>query len=729
MSNRASQQPDFRYAPLSWQNCFGYPDDPCKSLLGERGDLRYGYQYGTYSIAFFSEVVEFSFFGMEPDRLVEQKLESPVIPIIRTVLERPKARMALTTFASNQPEEGRVDNVIMDVRPTGRGPLAIAPLVVIKTKRKVKLENADNIGRIFIGEEKPSLLMAADTSLVHIEDFGFINIFYVGYTAPSGSLQSNPESVIAYPGVGAASRAKPFRYFFRFPQAGQEIDTIKAGLKTPDRLLRQTRAFWQGWEKTNMFGRPVAWNLPASSQAFLTACARNIVQACEVKNDKLSFQVGPATYRGLWVLDGHFILEAARYLGYDRQVQEGLESMWAHQTQEGGVVSGPGRQHWKDTGIALFAMVRQAELGQDWSWFRQKQTDVMRAVRFLKKVREEARAEGTTANGRYNLIPRGFGDGGLLGVRDEFTNTVWILAGLKAMLQATEPLPPAEQEEVRRFYDDLQASFRAAARAEMRRHKEGFHYLPMLMASDPQWGEKNPLNHPKPQAAQWALSHAIFPGLICTPDDPIVLGHIALMESCMREDIPAETAWLSHDGAWPYAAVFVAHIYLWLGLPDKARRLFIGFLNHACPLYTWREEQPLLHSLASKYSGDMPHNWASAMCVLYLRNMLAFEDKRHLRLLAGITAADLSASEAFEVKGSPTRFGRVDLNLKPLPSARGGGWSLTFRRALGPTPETLPIPIRLGRFKLAGIQGTTATRKNGEMLVDSNSAAWTATWK
>ena len=44
------------------------------------------------------------------------------------------------------------------------------------------------------------------------------------------------------------------------------------------------------------------------------ACARNIQQAREIKDGRKTFQVGPTVYRGLWVVDGNFLLEAARYL-------------------------------------------------------------------------------------------------------------------------------------------------------------------------------------------------------------------------------------------------------------------------------------------------------------------------------------------------------------------------------------------------------------------------------
>jgi hypothetical protein len=158
-SKRDALQPDFRYSPLSWQNCFGFPDDPCKSLIGERGDLRYGYQFGTFSLAYFSAFVEFSFFGMETDRLVELKLESPTVPIIRTVLERTEARMTLTTFASNCADEGRVDNVLMEVRPTKAGPRRH------RTARRDQDEAQAQAGER--GQDRPHLRRGREPRAVH----------------------------------------------------------------------------------------------------------------------------------------------------------------------------------------------------------------------------------------------------------------------------------------------------------------------------------------------------------------------------------------------------------------------------------------------------------------------------------------------------------------------------------------------------------------------------------
>jgi hypothetical protein len=264
-----------------------------------------------------------------------------------------------------------------------------------------------------------------------------------------------------------------------------------------------------------------------------------------------------------------------------------------------------------------------------------------------------------------------------------------------------------EFEPVVRFHRELDAAFRAAARQEMRRHPAGFDYLPMLMKDDPQWNAPDPWDRPQPQVAQWALSHAIYPGLVFEKDDPLVKGHIALMQACTQEDMPAETGWLSHEGTWNYGAAFVAHVYLWAGLEDWARNTFAGFLNHATPLYCWREEQPLRGSLAADYVGDMPHNWASAECVLYLRHMLALEDSASLRLLAGIGGPELAAGEPFAIAGSPTRFGRISLRLEPL--GRKRGWRLDFEREPGPTPASIVLPLGLAP-------------------VDPTVRKWSATW-
>jgi hypothetical protein len=211
-------------------------------------------------------------------------------------------------------------------------------------------------------------------------------------------------------------------------------------------------------------------------------------------------------------------------------------------------------------------------------------------------------------------------------------------------------------------------------------------------------------------------------------NDPVVTGHIALMKACTREDVPVETGWLPHEGIWNYNAPFVSHACLWAGEAAWARRTFAGFLNHASPLYCWREEQPTRGSVYSDYIGDMPHNWASAECLLYLRHMLALEDGKDLRLLAGIAEPELVEAEPWRLSGSPTRFGRIAMALEP--EGRGRVWRMRFQRATGPSPSAVRLPAALGpRVRYASVSGAAAKLAGGEILVDPEARDWSAVWK
>jgi hypothetical protein len=695
---------DFRYTPLSSQLTYCFPDDHDKSLIGEHGDLRYGHPGRGRGIDYFPEVVEFSLEGMEANHVRWQQVEAPGVPIVHTRIDRPEAFLELTTFATRRDGEGRVDNVILEVKPRTLHSLHAVPLITLRTKRDVELTKTPEATILRLDNKTAPPFMVSNVPLSpHLD----------GVVWRSYALKAE-----------VAGEGNPFRCLFRFPQEGQDAQKLTGGLSDPDGILAEARQYWQDWKP---FEGNVSWQLPSRYGEFLVACARNIQQAREEREGKLTFQVGPTVYRGLWIVDGNFILEAARYLGYDKAAQAGLETEWSRQLPDGQIVAGGGREHWKDTGIAMFTLVRQAELSQNWSYFRQMQPNVLRAVNFLEGLRRKARNDGGV-NGRYGLLAPGFGDGGLGGIRNEFTNTVWVLAGLKAVTEAAERLHLPGFAGTRRFYSELRASFFAAAAHEMRRHPDGFRYLPMLLKEDPAWTAPDPWDRPQPQVAQWALSHAIYPGLVFAKDDPIVAGHIKLMQACTQEDVPAETGWLHHGGLWNYNAPFVSHVYLWAGLANWARQTFIGFLNHATPRFCWREEQPLRGSLTASYVGDMPHNWASAECVLYLRHMLALEDGQALRLLAGIGESDLAGDEPITLVHSPTRFGGISLNLEPLDSRTG--WRLKFQRDTGPAPGRVQLPAVLGRrFRFSGITSAEGRREKNLILVAPGARSWEAIWK
>lgn len=702
---------DFQYAPSFWQSTYCFPDDPYKSLVGKNGELLYGHPGLEAELDAFAHRVWVGLKNEVKGQYVEQKLEAPEIPIITTKLHFADADVLLTSFATNRKEEGRVDNLLVEFSPKGDSGRSLSPLIVIGSKSEFKSKNEDDsrfpgkqVGAVSLEGDKHSLFMVVDSPV---------------------DMEKSSDGMICTLKSGAGQ----LMFFARFPQEGQTFDKVKDGLLEPKQLMAEARAFWQAWKP---FDGNVNWQVNAEHQAFLTACTRNILQSREIKNGKKLFQVGPTVYRGLWFIDGTFILEAARYMGYDKEAQEGLEAMWDLQNEEGAFFAGAGKHHWKDTAAALYSLARQADLAQNWDFLQATWTDAYKAVMFLKNLRAKAVNDGTS-NGKYGLLPRGFGDSGIGGIRSEFTNTIWTIIALKELVSVAQRLGLPRRDQVRDLYRDLLVLFGQAAKEEMRVHPKGFKYLPMLMKEDPAWSDPDPRKRPQPQAAQLYLSHAIFPGTILQKDDPIIPGHIELMKAVTQEDIPAETGWLAHDAVWPYNAPMVAQVYLWAKMPELARKTFAGFLNHASPLFAWREEQSLLASHLNEYIGDMPHNWASAECVRFLRHSLIMEDGERLRLIEGIVEEDLLAKKPIRIEYTPTRWGRVSLSFEPIDDKT---WSMKFRRenfnqkyvpklTYVEFPRHLPLKVQF-----ISITGATAgSAEIGRMLVDGQVTSWEATFR
>ncbi|MFY9852738.1 MAG: hypothetical protein WAK26_02530, partial [Terracidiphilus sp.] len=454
---------DFRFAPEDFQSTICFPDDPAKTVVGKHGDFRYDFPFDPFAaINQFGTIVEFTLAGMHRDTWVEQKMEAPGIPILHTVIDRPTARLELIAFASRRQNEGRVDNLLMEISARNED-VVVTPLVRIRSDRKYDLKSKNSIVTEVVREsaEQPWMFCIPQNNQAHD----------ITWLREEGGYRLTLEH-------GTATRNRPLRYLFRMPQAGS-ANTVDTSVD-PDSLLSEVRSWWQEWRG---FAGRVQWSVPAPKGDFLTACAQNIQQAREMKDGKLVFEVGPTVYRGLWVVDGNFLLEAARYLGYDEEADQGLLSEWRRQVDTGQIIASGGKEHWKDTAIAMFTLVRACELKQDWDLMRQLAPNVGHAIDFLIGLRDEAR-KGHSPNGRYGLIAPGFPDGGIAGVRYDFTNTVWTLAGLRAVVKANEKLRLSDLDRATTFYKELQSAFDVAAREEMVQDPRGFAYLPMLMRED-----------------------------------------------------------------------------------------------------------------------------------------------------------------------------------------------------------------------------------------------------
>ena len=427
---------------------------------------------------------------------------------------------------------------------------------------------------------------------------------------------------------------------------GASTNKLPFQLTDYEHLRKRTVQFWQN------AGLPYGHiEVPDHGiQALLDSSVRNIYQAREIKNGLPVFQVGPTCYRGLWVVDGSFLLEAVTFLGRSQEARNGIKYLLSQQREDGGIMLIDG--HWKETGIALWAVTRHARLTGDKTWLKDNWPKIEHAVSFIRQMRHNASINPQAPNA--NLVPDGFSDGGLGESKPEYTNIYWTLAGLKAAIQAARWIDFHEQAaDWENEYNDFLAIFQQAAKRDQRTDSFGNHYLPIRMNDDGKIA---------PQRAQWAFLHAVFPGKIFSSNDPLVLGNMAMLESVEREGLVFGTGWLA-DGIWNYFGSFYAHAWLWSGQGLKAAQILYGFANHASPLLCWREEQ-MPAGLGSQFVGDMPHNWASAEFIRLVRHSLVLERDSELHLFEGLPPVWIQPKAVIRLNNIVTEFGSMSLELK-----------------------------------------------------------------
>jgi len=412
---------------------------------------------------------------------------------------------------------------------------------------------------------------------------------------------------------------------------------------------RTRRVVEEYWNKVDLpYGR---FEIPDPGiQATLESSIRNIYQAREIKNGLPAFQVGPTCYRGLWVVDGSFLMEAVAMLGRTDEARNGIRYLLSFQRPDGAIMLIDG--HLKETGIALWAVTRHARLTNDTKWLAEVWPQVEKGFAYIRTLRQKASPDRTALV--YGLLPEGFSDGGLGGINPEYTNVYWTLAGLKAAVDAARWLGNNQQAQAwQAEYDDFYAAFRRAVERDARTDSHGNRYVPINMRKDAKIS---------PQKAQWAFLHAVFPGKVFAADDPLVLGNMAMLRAVEAEGLVRDTGWVG-NGVWNYFGSFYAHGWLWMGQGQKAARTLYDFANHASPLLCWREEQ-MPRGEGDAVCGDMPHNWASAEFIRLVRDLLVLERGDELHLFEGLPRAWVQPGKAVRVNGVLTEFGPISLELR-----------------------------------------------------------------
>ncbi len=666
---------NFFYQPPEWQTAICLPDDPHKSLVDKSGELLYHYRKGNRE---FGTRLSVEVSGDLVWR--RQELESPRIPIVKTFQTAEGVEIIQEAFAVTgglKPSSSaqlitddppRNDIILVHITNTSKVTHTFHPRLIVNTELGLDLDNQ----RLIVNNHE-----TITSSLKITEMTDRIQVQLESITIPAGETNR----------------------FFVLYSSGEPI-VIKPSTVQQAQVCRdEAVTYWK--EAPLPYGRI---EVPDTGiQGLIDAAIRNIWQAREIKKGLPAFQVGPTCYRGLWIVDGAFLLEAATILGAGQEARNGVAYELTYQQPDGRIQVM--KDFSKENGIVLWTCVRQAQLTQDKVWLRSVWPKLERIAEHIKTLRKETLTNESAVDD--GLLPAGFSDGGVGGINDEHTNSYWNLLGLHAFIQGAYWLGQTEEaQEWQKEYDDFMDTFRKAATRDSRTDPYGNRYLPIRMDGED-----------LPQRGQWAFCHAVYPGQIFDKNDPLVAGNLAMLAATEREGMVYGTGW-DATGIWNYFASFYGHAWLWQGDGKKATQLLYAFANHASPMLVWREEQSLKGEKFKKV-GDMPHNWASAEFIRLAVHLLALDRGDEMHLFEGLPGTWTQPGMTTRLTGINTPFGPLTLELtitadgktsnlivEPLDASvckrivvHLGEWASSDKSAtieLDPhQPQSLQIPISL----------------------------------
>lgn len=665
---------DFRYSPSIVWTSICRPDDPHKSLVSEEGSMLYNFYAVGFQAWRFNRVFEFDIHSLDKPQHIDQNTESARVPIVITTLRYERATLELRAFGHEHDDGKRTDVVLWTIR-------AHDDVDELLTAFHV---DAYEQGTYFTARKHTPVPAPANIYFA-------VNASDVGETDRWASANTLVQEDETLPAPGKVA-------FVNHPQTMTPHHTggfrPVTGLSTQARILTAGETYSGAFmipvnhEETGNFTREWALAALETERSFwgdlslmkntlkvpdsgvmdmITACARNILQAREIEDGLPVYKVGPTVYRNLFVVDGHFFLEAAQYLGDRDAASQAIDTLLRRVHDDGSIYEMA--HHTKETGISIATLVRQTELLGDDDRLRSLWDIIKNAVTYIEGLRKHAK-QLPSDDPCYNLLPQAYGDGGVGGDRGEYTTTFWIMFGLKAAADAAKRL--GFEEDATRFqqdFDELMQDFRDHAARNMHQLDNGTPYLPIKFdnSSDHHWipdypDDVNRWNELQPQSATWALCQAIYPGEVFAPYDPITVNLLKLHDQVDDEEgIPIETGWLPYKSMWPYHSAFAANAWLYANRPDKAVDYLYDFANHASNTRVWREEQSLHNTYNGQIFGDMPHNWASAEFIRLVRNLLIFERGETLELLSGLPSE--WSHDEIVVEAMPTKFGTVNLHV------------------------------------------------------------------
>ncbi|MDP3064365.1 MAG: hypothetical protein Q8O40_14310, partial [Chloroflexota bacterium] len=386
---------------------------------------------------------------------------------------------------------------------------------------------------------------------------------------------------------------------------------------------------------------------------------------------------GPFAHNAMWYRDAAYIVPALLKANLPGVVPPILDTLAAGQMPSGEFpaaleVDGRPRFHerheWDAQGQYLFAVAESFRLTSDRARLEAAYPGATRAARFIVELSQSTRTAENLDSPLYGILPPG-DSAEDLGPREwhHYWDDFWAIGGLREAAYLAKVLGKADDEHY--FEHEAEDLTRLVLRSIERVCRDaGVDYIP-----------NGPEDVTSSSMAR-GTTPAVWPLRLFSPDDPSILRSFERYYQMWVK--PRGNAYIHNSGnLWVYGGLELAHSYLLLGQAGRAADMVQWVIdNQTAPgTYAWAEA---VKPETSRFSGgDMPHSWAAAEYVLYLRDALVREDGDRLVLADGVPAPWMQAGQQVEIHHAPTYFGEAGYTL--VSHADQGYWELTIDEGTG----------------------------------------------
>ncbi len=309
---------------------------------------------------------------------------------------------------------------------------------------------------------------------------------------------------------------------------------------------------------------------------------------------------------------------------------------------------------WCGPGFKSWAIMEHFKLTGDKKFLAEVYPRMVASSRWQEIQRAGMRIGDREHSLIYGLMPRGFGDCGLMNDEDMygvfFPHNIWSVYADRCSLESAEILGKANHiSELKKIYEtalnDLLVALDHGAIEE-----KDYRWIPGMPG--------------KTSGSCWGVLNIVSPCGLLAPDHELVTGtHQKIESNISKGGQPIHTGWMA-DGAWVAITLDnIAEAHLARGNGDAAARYLYSTLNHGTPLYSWCEERGLEPG-TKKTSGDRQHLWTPIAVVRVIRDMMVMEKGDGLNLALGTAREWLASGKQVGISDACTHYGKVSYKMQ-----------------------------------------------------------------